>query len=84
MCVIGAPDALMLNKISYSLSIHSLGPSGQHDRTISVGDVRLLGRDKVVSVPLHCVLVPPSFKKYARIGGVAGSISFHSTSMQAG
>jgi hypothetical protein len=81
LCIIGCPDTLLLNKLSYAQAAHSLGPLGQWDRTISVGDVRLLNKDRVISVPTQCVLVPPQFKRYARIGGVAGSVSFHVTSI---
>jgi hypothetical protein len=46
-------------------------------KTGVVGDFQLISKDKIISVPSECVLVPPRYMKYIKYAKSTGSVSFH-------
>lgn len=59
---------LACHAVSYPNNLKSGSP---------VGDVRLVGRDRVVAVPKGCALLPPRFGRFIRFGKSSGGISIH-------
>jgi hypothetical protein len=73
LCVVGAPNLLWLNKVSYTMV---LSPTHLGD-TVSVGDIRIVSRDRIIAVPTGCVYVPPKYAKFIRFGKTVGGLSIH-------
>jgi hypothetical protein len=75
LCIVGASQWTDISKIYY-------GPATAQGQGVprysgSVGDVRMLNRDKMLTVPAGCVLIPPKFVKYVKFWRPSGSISVH-------
>ncbi len=44
----------------------------------SVGDIRLLSRDRIIASPTGCVLLPPNFKKAIKFKALAEAFAIQS------
>ena len=60
------------------LSCHAVSYPNNLKSGSPVGDVRLVGKDRIVAVPKGCVLLPPRYNKFIRYGKSGGGISIHS------
>ena len=71
LCVVGAPEYCLLNKISHS----QVAFPSSINKGAAVGDMRLISKEKILAVPTGCILAPP-YKKYIRFGGTSGTLTF--------
>lgn len=72
LCLVGAPHLVRLNRLSFG---QVASPSAL--RGCSVGDAQLLSRDRILSVPAGCLLLPPAYKNVVRIAGpIRGLVVF--------
>lgn len=84
LCVVGAPEFILLNKVShyqvtFAVGSHGGGVGGEGPSG-PVGDMRLLSKDRLVAVPMGSLLLSPGFKRVVRFGNTSGGISIHNIS----
>ena len=71
--VVGKSSIFWVSRISY----HTVAYPNNLKSGSPVGDIRLIGRDRLVAVPKGCILLPPRFNKFIRYGKSGGGVSIH-------
>ncbi len=72
LCVAGANNLIILNKVSYGQVMYVGNVKGQ-----AVGDMRVFTRDKVIALPQGSAFLPPLCKTFLRYANPNGFISVH-------
>lgn len=72
LCVVGKSHVVSLKNVFFSTASFP-----NNVKAGLVGDVQLSSKDRVVSVPADCLLLPPRYLKYVRYGKSCGGLSFH-------
>ncbi|CAM9129947.1 unnamed protein product, partial [Ectocarpus fasciculatus] len=73
--VVGAPHLTDICKVYFGQS--TFPPQMSNKSVGPIGDIRVIGRDKVLAVPSGCFLMPSKYSKYIRFWRPSGSISVH-------
>lgn len=69
LCVIGAKEFTSLTRIMHTLYLLDT----------PIGDICFSPRDRIVVVPLGCILTPPKYAKILHYSSLPGKVSLHET-----
>ena len=70
LCLVGAPEYTHLTREAFT----------QVFKDLPVGDTRLSSKDRFMSAPLGCVLLPPGYSKVLHFTSTPGRVTLHETS----